>query len=318
MLVNKSQQPLSKPQKCQLQSDNSRTRPVRQWISLYQNGSSTTQIAKQYGVVASTVSRNLGRHIALRDRLAASIAASTKHRKAPFSGDGVEGAFLAGLVEDFHVRNEGRLIELSSSTTHPALRRLFHQIFEQYGHPTSRPGYHPRGYYQYYLSVYLHNTFEPFVEKSEEMPIWIPRSASDSMFQSYLSGLIAAEGCIRLYEGNSRAQPVLHITMKKSKLLRGLSSVIGGNVYEVSRAWRLVRYGRAAVELLRCLDIRHQEKVEKARLVVDHAGERWSDVLPLWQDIVSRIRHGVHECKAQARRDYIRKHGAPHPSESSI
>src|SRR2546425_1981718 len=107
------------------------------------------QDSQQYGVHSSTVSRNLGCYIKLRDRLAALVTASTKYPKTPFTGDKGEGAFLAGLVEDFDVRRAGRLIELNSTTTHPAMGQLFRKIFTRFGHPTLRPGYHLRGYYQY-------------------------------------------------------------------------------------------------------------------------------------------------------------------------
>lgn len=295
-----------------------RVHPVLEWISLYQNGSSTTKIAKKYGVVASTVSRRLGRYIKLRERMAASIAASTRFPKTPFSGDKLEGAFLAGLAEDFHVRKAGRLMELRSATTHPAMGRLFHRTFEHYGHPTSRPGYDPRGYYRYHLSVYLHETFEPLLGKSENIPSWIPHSSHDPVFESYLAGLIAAEGCIRLYRANDRAHAVLHITLKKPKLLSELSKITKARLYEVQRAWRLVIYGKAAVELLRRLDIRHEEKVEKAKLVMDHAGERWSNLEPLWQETVNQIRLQVKQYKAEARLDFVQRHGLPHPAETGL
>jgi hypothetical protein len=294
------------------------TRALLEWISFYKNGSSTTRIARRYGVHYSTVSRNLRRYITLRDRLAASITASTKYPKTPFSGDQVEGAFLAGLVEDFHVRKVGRLVEVGLTTTHPAMGGLFRHIFEHYGHPTSRPGYDPRGYYRYYLSVYLHDTFEPFLRKSENMPAWVPRSRDDPVFESYFSGLIAAEGCVRLYQANNRAHAVLHITLNKPRLLSELSRITGGRLYEVTRAWRLVIYGKAAVTLLHHLDIRHEEKVEKAKLVMDHARETWSNVEPLWGELVSRIKLEVNQYKSEARLDYVRKHGLPHPAETRL
>src|SRR5207253_8427663 len=64
-----------------------RAHPVPEWILLYQNGSSTNKIAGQYHVGASTVGRHLRRRIPLIDRISASIIASTKYPKIPFSGD---------------------------------------------------------------------------------------------------------------------------------------------------------------------------------------------------------------------------------------
>jgi len=104
---------------------------INEWISLYQDGSSTTKIAGQYHVGASTVGRHLRRHIQLRDRISASIIASTKFLKESFSGDLCEGAFIAGFVEDCHVRHSGRLKEVSLSTTHPAMGRLFRSLFRK-------------------------------------------------------------------------------------------------------------------------------------------------------------------------------------------
>ena len=288
------------------------------WVLLYSNGSSTTEIAKQYGVNNSTISRNLRRYIELRNQLDASVTASTKYPKSPFSGNMVEAGFLAGLVEDFHVRGAGRLIELNSATTHPAMEHLFRQIFAPIAHPTLTPTFNPRGYYQYRLSTYLHRSFEPFLRKSENIPTWVPRSSNDSTFRAYLSGLIAAEGCIRLYCGNGRAHAVLHITLNKPALLEELSRIIGGHLYQVQRAWRLVIYGRAAVALLHNVDPLHEEKAEKSKLVIDHAGEKWVNVEPLWLRLVTCIKAIVKQYKAQAKLDYIEKQGIPHPSEDRM
>lgn len=294
-----------------------RVHPVDRWISLHEGGCSLPSIARQYQVGSSTVGRYLVRRISLRDRVSSAVAASTKYAKKPFSGDQCEGAFLAGLVEDFHVRKAGRLVELGTATTHPAMMQLFHGVFSAYGHPASSPSYENRlGYYRYHLNVYLHDSFEQVLTKSVNMPSWIPHSKDDPIFKSYLSGLVAAEGCVRLYDNHGHADAVLHITLNKKPLLEELSSVVGGKLYEVQRAWRLVIYGQAALDLLRRLDLKHEEKVKKSRLVLDLTGERWSSVKPLWQELVSSIKMGVKGHTAPARLDYITKHGAPHPDEN--
>src|SRR6267143_280204 len=296
----------------------SQPHPIPEWISLYQNGSSTTKIAGQFHVGASTVGRHLRRHIPLRDRISASIIASTRYTKIPFSGDRREGAFLAGLIEDFHVRRAGRLVELGTATTHPAMAQLFHDVFSAYGHPTSSPSYEARnGYYRYFLGVYLHDSFQDVLTKSISMPTRIPRSKDDPIFESYLSGLIAAEGCVRLYDNHGRADSVLHITINKPHLLGELSHLIGGRLYEVQRAYRLVIYGQAALNLLRRLNLRHEEKVRKSRLIIAHTGERWAVVEPYWNELVSSIKVGVKGPTAPARLDYIAKYGAPHPDEDA-
>ena len=60
------------------------TYPILEWIFLYEHGSAITKIAKQYHVGGSTVYRRLVENIALRDRISASITASSKYAKKPF------------------------------------------------------------------------------------------------------------------------------------------------------------------------------------------------------------------------------------------
>ncbi len=299
-----------------VESGRKHSHPIGEWISLYQEGSSTTKIAELYGVGSSTIWRYLRGHIQLRDRVSSAIAASTRFSKSPFSGNECEGAYLAGFVEDFNVRKSGRLLELRTATTHPAMVRLFHYLFARYGHPTSSPSYDNfHGYYRYLLNVYLHYSFERFLTKSTGLPSWIPQSADNPVFQSYLAGLISAEGCIRLYDNHGHADAVLHITLNKPLLLEQLSRVIGGRLYKVQRAWRLVVYGKAAVGLLLRLNIRHAEKVQKARMTIDSTGEDWLTIQPKWQQLVDGIRKEVLGYKTTARLDYIRKHNSPHPDE---
>jgi hypothetical protein len=61
----------------------------------------------------------------------------------------------------------------------------------------------------------LDRGFEPFLIKAEHVPQWIPLSIENSIFQSYLSGLVAAEGCIRLYSNHGHTDTALTITLKK-------------------------------------------------------------------------------------------------------
>src|SRR2546426_3087910 len=291
---------------------------IPEWISLYQNGSSTTKIAGQYRVGSSTVGRHLRRHIQLRDRISASIIASTKFLKKPFSGDLCEGAFLAGFVEDCHVRRSGRLKEVSLSTTHPAMGPLFRILFANHGHVTDLPHFEGlHGYYQYIMTVYLDLSFEPFVTKTDYVPLCIPSDREDPLFQSYLSGLVAAEGCILVYDNHGLTDTALTITLKKRTLLQQLSSVVGGRIYEVQRASRLVVYGKAAKILMGELNILHAEKVEKARLVQGHIGEPWCRVRPLWLELRGKIRKTVLEYKENARLDYFEKHGFFHHKDKS-
>ena len=301
------------------QSVMNQPRPISEWISLYENGLSTTKIAKQYQIGTSTVRRHLVQRIALRDRISASIIASSKYVKKPFSGNLLEGAFIAGFVEDCHVRQSGRLKEVTLSTTHPTMGELFHSLFADYGHLNVCPHFEGlHGYYQFMITVYLDRSFEPVLMKTEHIPRWIPLCRDNAIFGSYRSGIVAAEGCIRLYNNQGHTDTALTITLKKRALLEDLSSAIGGRIYEVERASRLVVYGKAAAKLIRTLNTRHEEKVRKASLVLNHLGQPWPTVKPLWESLVRKIKAEVAEYKESARSSYIQKHGSIHPRDRAL
>ncbi len=290
-----------------------------EWVLLYENGWSTTGIAKKYGVSASTVCRHLHTHISLRDRIEAIVLASTKYPKKPFSGDSLEGAYLSGFVEDCHVRKQGRQIEVSTSTTHPAMEELFRSVFESYSHVTRRVGFDDlHFYYRYLLTTYLENSFEGVLAKSGGLPPRIPREDGSALVNAYLAGLVDAEGTVRLYNSHGRADAVLFVTINKYQLLNTLKRILGGNLYWHERAWRLVFYGKAAVHLLGQLSLKHREKVAKSSIVQSMTGKSWSQVENDWSSIVEGIKNAVSEYKARARSDYIRLRGRKHPKDFTV
>lgn len=290
-----------------------------EWITLYRNGWSTTGIAKKYGVSASTVCRHLHKQISLRDRIEATVLASTRYPKKPFSGDSLDGAYLSGFVEDCHVRKQGRLIEVSTTTTHPAMEELFRNAFQGYGHVTRLAGFEGlHSYYQYYLATYLEPSFEGVLAKGTRLPARIPQEPGNALLNNYLAGLVDAEGGIRLYNNHGRADAVLYITIDKYHLLIMLKRILGGNLYLHERAWRLVFYGKAVVQLLGQLSLKHREKIAKSGIVQSVTGESWSEVEKDWLDIIKQIKTEVTEYKANARAEYVRIHGRPHPKDTVV
>ena len=66
------------------------------------------------------------------------------------------------------------------------------------------------------------------------------------------------------------------------------------------------------------LNIRHAEKVEKARLAMGHIGEPWFHVRPLWLELRGKIKKTVLEYKESARFDYFESHGFFHHKAKSL
>ena len=290
-----------------------------EWVTLYKEGLSTTTIARRYGVCSNTVRRHLIKTMVLRNRIEAGIQASTKYKKYPFSGNQGAAAYLCGFIEDCHIRKSGRLVEVSTTTTHPAMEQLFRDLFESYGHVTRTAGFdNVHSYYRYHLTTYLEASFEQVLEKGTDLPAKVPRESSNPMFYSYLAGLVDAEGGVRLYNNHTRADSVLYITINKLDLLSSLREVVGGKLYFHERAWRLVFYGKRAIRILRQLPLRHAEKISKSQLVRAATGKPWREVAADWQEIVRDIHSGVSDYKTCAMHEYIDVHDGRHPKDASV
>lgn len=292
----------------------------REWAKLYLEGLSTTEIGRKYRVSASTVRSHLiVNDVPRRNRVEASIRASTKYAKTPFYGDSFEREYLGGFVEDCHVRREGRQLEVNTTTTHPAFEKLFRYSFGKYGHVHRHAGFEGlHGYYNVHLSVYLDSSFENVLRKRFDVPLYVLSSSWDmNLFLGYFAGLLDAEGTIRLYNNHGHADAVLFITIKKRKLLYSLRRYLGGNVFRHRRAWRLVIYGKKVVHILERLPLRHDEKLAKSLMVKRMLGRPWREAEPMWLRIVDGIHRDVSEYKMKARSEYIRRHGKAHPEDSN-
>ncbi|MDA4115100.1 MAG: hypothetical protein OK442_00925 [Thaumarchaeota archaeon] len=289
----------------------------REWVRVYESGSSMEAIARKFGVSSSTVRRHLMMlKVELRDGREASIKASTKYPKYPFSGDALEGAYLCGFIEDCHIRKSGRLIEVSTTTTHPSMEVLYQRLFQNYGNIYRVASFdHLHLYYRFQFATYLESSFEEALQKGPGLPPNVPRAIENPLLLEYLAGLVDAEGGVRLYKNGRMADSVLYITINKYRLLTSLRRVFGGRLYFHERAWRLVFYGKRANYILDRLNLKHAEKITKSAFVKKARGQRWNAVSDEWLSIVRGIDADVIQYREQARAEYIRVHGSPHPKD---
>jgi AraC-like DNA-binding protein len=284
---------------------------------MYGSGSTMAAIAREFGVSPSTVRRHfieLG--VELRDGRETSMKASTRYPKHPFSGNALERAYMCGFIEDCHIRKSGRLIEVSTTTTHPSMEALFRKVFQNYGNIHRGASFdHLHLYYGFQFATHLESSFDSVLEKGPSLPRNIPRDMESRLLLEYLAGLVDAEGGIRLYTNGRIADSVLYITMNKHRLLTALRSVFGGRLYRHERAWRLVFYGKRGNHILDNLNLKHEEKIAKSNLVREARGKPWSQVEGEWLSIVRRIRAGVRHYREDAKAEYIQVHGRPHPKD---
>jgi hypothetical protein len=223
---------------------------------------------------------------------------------------------MCGFIEDCHIRKSGRLIEVSTTTTHPSMEALFRKVFQNYGNIYRLASFdHLHLFYRFQFATYLESSFESVLEKGSSLPQNIPRDIEDRLLLEYLAGLIDAEGGIRLYKRGRTADSVLYITINKYRLLTALRSVFGGRLYRHERAWRLVFYGKRGNHILDNLNLKHEEKIAKSSLVREARGKPWREVEGEWLSIVRRIRAGVRHYREDAKAEYIQVHGRPHPKD---
>jgi hypothetical protein len=92
-----------------------------------------------------------------------SIAIRSKHKRKPFDGTEEEKAYILGFRHGdlTALQVSGTAVMVTSTTTHPAFAKLFHELFQKYGHIYQYPMYEEtKGEYKWKLAVRLDNSFQ--------------------------------------------------------------------------------------------------------------------------------------------------------------
>ena len=276
------------------------------------------RIAKTIGLPHTNVEYWMEKHKIARRPL-------RKYARLPFSGDECEKAYMIGFRQgDLHAMREGLGIRVNSSTTHPAQIALFRGIFEKYGYVYTGPFYNRKLHqYQWQMAVALDESFSFLLPKFSRIPSWIKRNPKAALF--FVAGFFDAEGSITVVFKDRRIGKSMGVAMMVANsnrqlleeiagMLRGYRpriylSTPNGESLTTMDQWKLAVYRRAAQErLLVGLPLRHQEKVDKARIALDvlngcdwrHARTR---IEGLWQG----IENDVAELAQQAREEIERK-----------
>ena len=119
-----------------------------------------------------------------------------RYPKYPFSGNNFEKSYLLGLrAGDLRVRKHRKQIEISVGTTHPAMIKLFYDIFRKYSRISQFPQYN-RGTKKYYWYIY------GFFDQSFKFLLKKPKIISSEIFTdekrflAFLAGYTDAEGSL--------------------------------------------------------------------------------------------------------------------------
>jgi len=281
-----------------------------EWVGRYQAGESLKQIAGGESSPVTVYLHLRRRGVQLRDKVEAQIAAVTKYERLPFSGDPIEKAYLMGLrYGDLHVVRHGRAIRVRVSTTHPAMAELFDAMFSPYGHVLLYPRKAKLSGYEWSLECDLDSGFrfllaKPSVHELEALP--------ENTLIAFLAGLFDAEGSIILHDKRGRYNPEVSFTNTDDSLLQFVSASMRAMGFDFKLRWLAQKNDRQGItgngrrgiltlwkfrdvqRILRTLPLRHQEKVEKSKLVLrmTYRGSRSENqgIAIEWDKLTRRIK----------------------------
>jgi hypothetical protein len=317
--------------------DDGRKEELRQFLDHLHNGRgmSLTDIAKLIGNKTSGYTSWLCRQLEVKARpfeearLKGIREKRRKYERKPFDGTDEDKAYLLGLRHgDLSVSRPFRgALRVSTSTTHPAMARLFRVLFEPYGHVYEDPRFKKdTKTFEWNLYVVTDDSFRFLLSPFSEVEDWILSKAS--LTEAYLAGLLDAEGSVGIYPAKFRTSlNVVYYNTNlnllwfvhraiKSLRFRPLEPYLDkekgfrspGYHIEMKKDYyrvMLARFGECQ-EFLRGLPIRHEEKCEKKSLALDLVlGQLWKESGPKVDSIRSSIRTARDGFVAEARRKWL-------------
>lgn len=302
-----------------------------------EGGMSLTDLAKLIGNKTSGYTSWLCRELGVKARpfeearLRGIREKRRKYERRPFDGTDEDRAYLLGLRHgDLSVSEPWKgVVRVSTSTTHPAMAELFTELFGRYGHVYQHARFkNDTGSYEWNLSVIVDETFGFLVGDRGAQ-----RASLNGVLniQSYLAGVLDAEGSIGIFENARHVALIISIYntdlsllgFVKGSLLTSHYHVLGpyldkrkGTITSKYKIARKKDYWRVAVAvfedcqaLLRSLPLRHPEKRARKELALSiRKGMRWESVLPQVQSLRDSVRADRDRFVEVARRTYLASH----------
>lgn len=293
---------------------------------------SMAKIGKLLEVDAATICRYM-KKLGIKSRSLSE--ASTKYPKSPFSGSTTEMAYLLGLMGDIHARYHRLQVDISLTTTHPAMIRLFESCFGKYGHVNKYPMLNPNlNYYEWHCYCNLHPSFSFLMVRNQNLSEWMLND--DNLFYWYLSGLIDSEGFITVGKCKNKKQrheytryligissTDLHLLNQVAEKLCSLGYIVKIRVEvrsnkafkEKKKVWSLrIERKPDVLNLMLNLKLHHQEKAEWKELALEIAKQNsihWNEVADRVIALRGRIKQEVQLCRKEAEKMYVAKHSTP-------
>ncbi|QQG49459.1 MAG: LAGLIDADG family homing endonuclease [archaeon] len=287
-----------------------------------EQGVSLSDLAKRIGNKTSGYTSWLCRELGVRARpfeearLKAIREKRRKYERRPFDGTDEDKAYLLGLKHgDLTTSRPWKdVVKVSTSTTHPAMARLFDRLFGGHGHVYRYARYKKdTKTYEWNLAVILDPSFDFLTQSHEDVWAWV--STSQALKRAYLSGLLDAEGSVGIYKAKNSVAVVIayyNTNLRLLELVRRWIRDLGFNPlapyldkakgfrspgFQIEMKkdyWRvLITRSEESKSFLGVLSLRHEEKQAKSRMARALKGsERWDAVGPRVSQLRQEIRQG--------------------------
>lgn len=250
---------------------------------------SPKQIAIHFGCNRQTIINHLRLHeIRVRTKGEGTALSKIVHRRADFSGNQVEKAYLVGFrIGDLTVdmaNPGGQTIRASCASTRPEQIELIKNLFEQYGGIILNGPYKNN---RVFIQCMLNMTFDFLLPKTDNIPGWIMEK--DETFCAFLGGYVDAEAHIgisgnkasfRLATADSNILAIIHKRLLQFRIecpepYVWLKSgyVNKNNITSRKDIWRLGVYSAKSLKLLlKTLlpFLRHRKRQKDAETVLNY------------------------------------------------
>ncbi len=220
----------------------------------------------------------------------------------------------------------GTAVMVSSTTTHPAFAKLFHEMFSRYGHIYQYPMFEQSKGFRWKLATRLNNSFQFLLATSKQTLHWSTHNRQ--LFLNWLAGILDSDGNINIVNGNGYARIMLIIYNTNYALLRSIRTALevlkyhpvgpylrseagtitrGWNVAYTKNMWMLQLERTAESQILLSeLPLRHAEKFRRKELALSiRRREEWKDVRAEVLSLRKVIKNDVANFVEQARTEYL-------------
>jgi hypothetical protein len=322
--------------------DDAKKEELRGFLDYLHNarGMSLNDVAKLVGKTSgytSWVCRQLGvrRRPFEEARLKGIREKRRKYERRPFDGTDEDKAYLLGLKHGDLTASRpwNGVVRVSTSTTHPAMAKLFTVLFSPHGHVYQIPRFKKdTRTYEWNLEAILDESFSFLLKRFEETKDWVEES--ESRVIAYLSGFLDAEGSI-LVTRNSRGgvvifvdyfnehRPILEwISARVREMGLGTSirlnkpigrGTTGFHLNHNKEYWQMSIFSAKKIQgFIGRLVIRHPEKISRREIALSVTEKMdYQQIADVIISLRTRIKAEVSQFVKLAERTYLEKHPSP-------